>query len=492
MTPPIRILIIDDEETICRGVRAKILRVRGPQVRSVLWTTDPSRADAIVDHQRIDLVLCDLRMPNDDGIDVLTRLRTLKPTLHTAIITGLDDFEHARAAIRLGVAAYLLKPIDSHELAELLDGVVGRIEANAREEARRLLIETDGWVRSALEEDRPDLLERPDFEFHGGACMLIGGRGDLAPQTKRLIAELLVQAPLHSSRSRFYPFDAGIKGIGCIAALSPDADPAEVASAVGRHLREETDARLIVALSRPCEHATQLAAAWREVVTVFRYRLVDSGSVVLSAYGIESRAARPVTQDERLLIDRVVGFADSAAPPERLLELFERDRLAAAGPGYFSELYDAVRTSLRQQVPLPEPLPPVDHYSSLDQLRTTLQQVLDTARDAVVRGERDRVSVAAEYVEQHFAENIDMQAVCDRVGLSYAYFSRAFKDRHGLNFHDHLTRLRLRAALALLPRPDLSLDEIARRVGYTNRKSFVRAYKRVYGQPPRRDLAIHE
>lgn len=488
----IRVLIIDDEETICRGVEAKLLRVCGSSLASVHWTTDPSKADAIVAEKQIDLVLCDIRMPAANGIDVLVRLRSIKPSLVTAIITGVDDFEHARAAIRLGVAAYLLKPIDSQELGELMAGAMGTLEQRNRDEARRTLIETDGWLRSALEEGRPDLLSRAGFSFNGGACLVIGAAGHLEPDTKPLIAELLLRRRPGQETRRFYPFDAGTRGVGCVALFTADASPEAVASEAGRYLRSETGQRLVVAVSRFRSRQGELPEAWQEAVSAFRYRLVASGSVALAAAELANRRICAMTDDEQLLINRVVGMTDQDLSTERVLELFDPDRLARSCPRYFAELYAYVRASLDRHATAATPLPPIDHLVSLAELRSRLWEALEDARAAIVRGERDRVSAATEYVERHFAENIDMQTVCERVGLSYAYFSRAFKDRYGLNFHEYLTELRLRAADALLPRPELSLDEVARRIGYTNRKSFVRAYKRVHGYPPRRNLAVHE
>lgn len=76
---------------------------------------------------RPDIVITDIRMPDMDGLEMLREGRGVCP-FHAIIISGYGEFDYAQQAIRLGVAEYLLKPVDVNELKNCLR----RIAAGAR------------------------------------------------------------------------------------------------------------------------------------------------------------------------------------------------------------------------------------------------------------------------------------------------------------------------------------------------------------------------
>ena len=80
-----------------------------------------------------DVVFSDIKMPELDGIGLITRLQELNPTILCVIVSGYSDFEYTRAAIRNNAVDYLLKPVNPEELGTLL----ARLEAvlMAREKA---------------------------------------------------------------------------------------------------------------------------------------------------------------------------------------------------------------------------------------------------------------------------------------------------------------------------------------------------------------------
>ena len=115
---PLRILLADDEqivhETICG-----YLQDAGQQVDDA---HDGEAALEAVRSRDYDLALIDLMMPGMEGLAVLRSAMEIRPEMPTVIITGHPDVETAVAALRLGAADYLAKPI---KLAEL-DGVLER------------------------------------------------------------------------------------------------------------------------------------------------------------------------------------------------------------------------------------------------------------------------------------------------------------------------------------------------------------------------------
>ena len=76
--------------------------------------------------------------------------------------------------------------------------------------------------------------------------------------------------------------------------------------------------------------------------------------------------------------------------------------------------------------------------------------------------------------------------VADRVGLSPAYLSSLFKQETGTNFHDYVNQIRIRKSQELMKRSNLPTYKIAEAVGYSNKQSFIRQFKKVEGNTPGR------
>ncbi|MFZ4470969.1 MAG: sigma-54-dependent transcriptional regulator, partial [Pirellula sp.] len=71
--------------------------------------------------QNIDMVLCDLRLGNEDGLDVLRRWRKTRPMVPVLLMTAYGDVNSAVTAMKLGACDYLTKPLNPEELLVLLN-----------------------------------------------------------------------------------------------------------------------------------------------------------------------------------------------------------------------------------------------------------------------------------------------------------------------------------------------------------------------------------
>jgi DNA-binding NtrC family response regulator len=104
--------VLDDEPDIVENC-ARILKRAGYQC---LTATDPLRALALIDTERPDLLLTDLKMPGMDGMEVLRRAREMDPALPVILITAFASIESAVAAIKDGAFDYLPKNFSVDQL----------------------------------------------------------------------------------------------------------------------------------------------------------------------------------------------------------------------------------------------------------------------------------------------------------------------------------------------------------------------------------------
>ncbi len=103
-----RILVVDDDENI-RKVLLAILSDEGYDVESV------GTAKSAIDKTRrkqFNLALIDVRLPDIEGIELLTKLRPSTPKMRKVIITGYPTLQNAIEAVNKGADAYIVKPFE--------------------------------------------------------------------------------------------------------------------------------------------------------------------------------------------------------------------------------------------------------------------------------------------------------------------------------------------------------------------------------------------
>jgi AraC-like DNA-binding protein len=94
------------------------------------------------------------------------------------------------------------------------------------------------------------------------------------------------------------------------------------------------------------------------------------------------------------------------------------------------------------------------------------------------------IADAIDYVEEHYAEDIDFHSLMKRAGMSATHFRRQFKQITGDAPQTYQKRLRVRLAKELLRHTNHSVSEIAQRVGYPEAAYFTRVFTKRVGVSP--------
>ena len=111
-----RILIVDDDENI-RKVLTTILEDEGYDVESV------DTAKKAIERTRrkfYNLALIDIRLPDMEGIELLTKMKNATPKIRKLIITGYPTLQNAVEAVNRGADAYIMKPFDMEKVLEAM------------------------------------------------------------------------------------------------------------------------------------------------------------------------------------------------------------------------------------------------------------------------------------------------------------------------------------------------------------------------------------
>jgi two-component system response regulator YesN len=141
---------------------------------------------------RPDIIVTDIQMPGMNGLEMAKQIREALPQVHIVILTGYDDFDYAREAIRFHAAEYLLKPVEEAEMLAVMTRVTGKCQEERLlrlEEAHKLDRLEAGHVaflRHALSDlltgRAEGLVPAAELELY------LAGYGELKPAAYDLVA----------------------------------------------------------------------------------------------------------------------------------------------------------------------------------------------------------------------------------------------------------------------------------------------------------------
>lgn len=136
----VRTLLVDDDQTFCRVLGAA-LRRRGHEVVIAHNIQDGlDEAEAWQPHRAV----VDLRMPGENGLDLVRSLKQSNPDLKILVLTGYGSIATAVEAVKRGAIQYLTKPVSADELLRAFDEESGEPSAPA-DEPQALSLDVVEW-----------------------------------------------------------------------------------------------------------------------------------------------------------------------------------------------------------------------------------------------------------------------------------------------------------------------------------------------------------
>jgi DNA-binding response OmpR family regulator len=181
----IKILLVDDDADT-RELIQMILEKHGYPVQT---TGHGQSAITLLGHERIDLVLLDIMMPDVDGLNVLSSIRSFT-TAPVLMITALSDRSIMAQAYQMGANDYLVKPFSFQKLLERVDRLAAQVEP--LEEAEP----ADWTTQYQLDESKDQLI-------HGGLLV------DMTPIELKLLKRLMQSAYAEVSKSELFTIGWG-------------------------------------------------------------------------------------------------------------------------------------------------------------------------------------------------------------------------------------------------------------------------------------------
>lgn len=109
---PKKVLIVDDQY----GIRLLLKEVFAKDNIKIYQASNGKQALEVIQHEKPDLILLDMKMPGMDGIELLRRLKHLNSRAKVIMMTAYGELDMVEEASKLGASAHFTKPFDIEEL----------------------------------------------------------------------------------------------------------------------------------------------------------------------------------------------------------------------------------------------------------------------------------------------------------------------------------------------------------------------------------------
>ena len=222
------ILVVDDEESV-RHLLSRML-LRGGYECTL--AADAAEARKFIKDRNFELILCDVAMPGESGIDFIRYVAAEYPDTATMMVTAVDDPKIAETALEVGIYGYLIKPFNANEVI-----------INIRNSLRRRELEiADRAYRSELEqkvEERTAELQQTLSGVIYALTMIVEYRDPYTAGHQQRVSDLAhaIAKEMGFSRDKIM----GIRMAGVLHDIGKIAIPAEILSKPSRLSKTEFD-----------------------------------------------------------------------------------------------------------------------------------------------------------------------------------------------------------------------------------------------------------
>ncbi|WP_319005497.1 response regulator transcription factor [Metabacillus litoralis] len=134
-----KVLLVDDERIILEGI-SRIINWEDLGTTLIGTARNGLEAYDFIHKQKPDIVICDIKMPGMNGLQLVELMAKEHPSIKFIILSGFNDFNYAKKAMEFGVKQYLLKPCNETSIADALTKVIVELEREAKKE--QFLLET--------------------------------------------------------------------------------------------------------------------------------------------------------------------------------------------------------------------------------------------------------------------------------------------------------------------------------------------------------------
>ena len=532
----IKVFLVEDEMVIRRGIK-----------NSIDWekegyifcgeASDGELAYPMIIKEKPDILITDIRMPFMDGLELCKLVKKELPNIKILILSGYDEFDYAKEAIRLGVTEYLLKPISSGKLLEALNGVSESIrrEKEDKDLVRKYMEEmrenTEHEKQKFFEQmiagnlSMADALEtgkKYEMNLSAGMYNLLLFRFTLGEENRKS-GELLGEAEyaiekLTERLEYVFEFQRGVEGWAFLLMADNEEQMSERVKELSKDLEEIMKNYSTIAyfggIGQPVARLRELEESFREAERALAARFTMELNRIISVEDI--RMAQNVdtlddieitsfgeiektrTMLEKFLnngaedeIDEFVDVYINELPEENLKSVLMRQYIimdAYIVMMSFCEKIEGIEGEMQaQSEELKNSMKTIQTLEEIkNYIRMLLKKIIGVRDTISGRRYSDIIEIAKDQIRKTYrSDEISLNTIAAEVGMSPSYFSSIFSKEMGKTFVEYLTEIRMDRAKELLMCSSMKTSEIGYEVGYKDPHYFSYIFKKTQNCTPK-------
>jgi hypothetical protein len=532
----IKVFLVEDEMVIRRGIK-----------NSIDWekegyifcgeASDGELAYPMIIKEKPDILITDIRMPFMDGLELCKLVKKELPNIKILILSGYDEFDYAKEAIRLGVTEYLLKPISSGKLLEALNGVSESIrrEKEDKDLVRKYMEEmrenTEHEKQKFFEQmiagnlSMADALEtgkKYEMNLSAGMYNLLLFRFTLGEENRKS-GELLGEAEyaiekLTERLEYVFEFQRGVEGWAFLLMADNEEQMSERVKELSKDLEEIMKNYSTIAyfggIGQPVARLRELEESFREAERALAARFTMELNRIISVEDIRmaqnvdtlddieitsfGEIEKPRTMLEKFLnngaedeIDEFVDVYINELPEENLKSVLMRQYIimdAYIVMMSFCEKIEGIEGEMQAQseelknsMKTSQTLEEIKNY-----IRMLLKKIIGVRDTISGRRYSDIIEIAKDQIRKtYMSDEISLNTIAAEVGMSPSYFSSIFSKEMGKTFVEYLTEIRMDRAKELLMCSSMKTSEIGYEVGYKDPHYFSYIFKKTQNCTPK-------
>ncbi|WP_168119550.1 AraC family transcriptional regulator [Paenibacillus sp. HB172176] len=245
------------------------------------------------------------------------------------------------------------------------------------------------------------------------------------------------------------------------------------------------------------KHSTDIAETYQNVLDLIKQRRLGEDVQVITEWHPQPALMIPSPLEESELTANLHSGSDSVTVPlvHKLLDqLAKMDALAKQFQDFSKDVVNrtfkvmyAQNISFGMSADEASPYDQLKSCYTLPQYKAFFEQFLSRAAE-LIRGKRSETDVMTkfvmEYVESNYGDDLSLDAIASKLGITGPYLSTYFKEKTGTNFSDYIFSVRMNKAMGMLQDTNLKIQEIASLIGYFTVASFNRVFKKHTGMTP--------
>lgn len=531
----IKVFLVEDEMVIRRGIK-----------NSIDWekegyifcgeASDGELAYPMIIKEKPDILITDIRMPFMDGLELCKLVKKELPNIKILILSGYDEFDYAKEAIRLGVTEYLLKPISSGKLLEALNGVSESIrrEKEDKDLVRKYMEEmrenTEHEKQKFFEQmiagnlsmaDALETGEKYEMNLSAGMYNLLLFRFTLGEENRKS-GELLGEAEyaiekLTERLEYVFEFQRGVEGWVFLLMADNEEQMSERVKELSKDLEEIMKNYSTIAyfggIGQPVARLRELEESFREAERALAARFTMELNRIISVEDI--RMAQNVdtlddieitsfgeiektrTMLEKFLnngaedeIDEFVDVYINELPEENLKSVLMRQYIimdAYIVMMSFCEKFEGIEGEMQaQSEELKNSMKTIQTLEEIkNYIRMLLKKIIGVRDTISGRRYSDIIEIAKDQIRKtYMSDEISLNTIAAEVGMSPSYFSSIFSKEMGKTFVEYLTEIRMDRAKELLMCSSMKTSEIGYEVGYKDPHYFSYIFKKTQNYTP--------